>query len=176
MVNIFLKLIQSVCTSEVHFFLSWPVWWQGGTGGKGICSGVKALQAFLLMYIQIMTKWLYVHREILGHHGQTLLGNQVYNRKNREKDLSCSNLSRNLPGFGGATRFHTSAASWPFQVKINSPREECVKWNPGRVFWVKSVLGDLQSGWHETCINLFEAPNNLEALFPLACRYKTCAE
>lgn len=59
----------------------------------------------------IMTKWLYVHREILGHHGQTLLGNQVYNRKNREKDLSYSNLSRNLPGFGGATRFHTSAAS-----------------------------------------------------------------
>lgn len=54
---------------------------------------------------------MYVHREILGHYRQTLLGNQVYNSKNREEDLSFRNLSRNLSGFGGATRFHTSAAS-----------------------------------------------------------------
>lgn len=64
----------------------WPVWWRGSTGGKWVWSGGKALQVFLLTYVQIMAKWLYVHSKILGHYGQILLWNQVSNWKKREED------------------------------------------------------------------------------------------
>lgn len=177
MVIFFLKLIQSICTSEIHFFpagQSDSKAWEGSE----FALDWKLCKSFCWYMPKSRPNGCTCIGKYLGTTGRPCLETKFTTARTGRRIFplgiwveTCQALVV-LPDF--TLLLPHDLFRWKLTLRERSALNEIlgvfVLFLFG--FWGKSALGDLQSSWHETCVNLFEAPNNLEPLFP----YKTCAE